>query len=127
FLYIFPTSLDGMLRALGDRATRLKSLRRVFTSAEVLDDDLRDRVKRQLGVDASANYGTTEGFVAWQCPAGSYHINAEHMLGELLDEHDHPVPVGEMGRVVLTTLQNRVMPLVRYAIGDYAIGASGSC
>jgi len=32
-----------------------------------------------------------------------------------------------MGRVLVTTLENELMPLVRYEIGDYAIAADGDC
>ncbi len=60
-------------------------------------------------------------------PAGNYHQNAEHVLIELVDEAGREVAPGELGRVLLTTLENFVMPLVRYEIGDYAVAASGDC
>ena len=37
------------------------------------------------------------------------------------------VDPGAMGRVLVTTLENYLMPLVRYEIGDYAIAARGTC
>jgi phenylacetate-CoA ligase len=60
-------------------------------------------------------------------PRQNYHINAEHVLLEIVDESGRPAAPGAMGRVLVTTLQNRLMPLVRYEIGDYAIAANGSC
>jgi len=73
------------------------------------------------------NYGSSEAFLAWQCPAGSYHVNAEHVLLEIVDEAGRPAVPGEMGRVLVTTLENRLMPLVRYEIGDYATAEDGPC
>src|SRR6202021_2920702 len=46
---------------------------------------------------------------------------------EVVDERGAPSRAGEMGRVLVTTLQNHLMPLVRYEIGDYAIVATEPC
>jgi len=54
-------------------------------------------------------------------------MNAEHVFLEIVDEAGREVAPGEMGRVLVTTLENYLMPLVRYQIGDYAIAAEGSC
>jgi phenylacetate-coenzyme A ligase PaaK-like adenylate-forming protein len=127
FIYVYPSVLDGLLRAIDRQRLRLPSLRRVFCGAEVLDESVRDRARRQLGVDIRENYGSTEAFIAWHCPAGNYHQNAEHVFVELLDDEGHEAAPGHMGRVVLTTLENGLMPLLRYEIGDYAIAAEGVC
>jgi len=127
FIYSYPSVLDGVLRTLESTGSSLPSLRRVFTGAELVEDSLRERVRRTLGVEISANYGSAEAFIAWQCPAGNYHQNAEHVLVELLDDTGRAVAAGEMGRVVFTTLENHLMPLIRYEIGDYAIAAGGNC
>ena len=95
--------------------------------AETVDDALRQRARRTLGVEIADNYGATEGFIAWQCPQGSYHINAEHVLVELVDDSGDQVAPGEMGRVLITTLENYLMPLLRYDLSDYAIAAAGTC
>jgi len=127
YLYMFPSNLEGMLQVLEKNNRKLRSLRRVFTVAETVDDALRERTRRVLGVEIADNYGATEGFIAWQCPQGSYHINAEHVLVELVDEDGRHVAPGEMGRVLITTLENYLMPLVRYDLTDYALAAEGSC
>ena len=127
FIYGYPSVVDGLLRNLRAANLRLPALRRIFTGAEVVEDWLRERARNDFGVEISANYGSTEAFLAWQCPAGNYHQNAEHVMVELVDEAGRAVPPGQMGRVLLTTLENYLMPLVRYDIGDYAIAASGAC
>ncbi len=73
------------------------------------------------------NYGSTETFIAFQCPSGSYHINAEHVWVEIVDDTGNEVAPGQMGRVLLTTLENYLMPLVRYEIGDFATAVRSEC
>jgi len=127
FVYGFPSGIDGILRALEETGQSLPSLRHVLCGGEVMDDSLRERARRRLGLDLRDNYGSTEAFLAFQCPEGSYHVNAEHVLIEIVDEASHEAAAGEMGKVLVTTLENYLMPLVRYEIGDYAIAARGGC
>jgi phenylacetate-CoA ligase len=127
FIYGYPSVLDGLLRNLTSANLRLPSLRRIFAGAELVEDSLRERAQRDFGIEIAANYGSTEAFLAWQCPAGSYHQNAEHVLVEVVDDVGRAVAPGQMGHVLLTTLENHLMPLVRYDIGDYAFAANGSC
>jgi phenylacetate-CoA ligase len=127
FIYGCPSDLDGMLRVLEDTGQDLPSLRQVFSGGEVVDESLRDRMRRKLGLEMHDNYGTTEAFLAWQCPQGNYHINAEHVVLEVVDESGRQVAAGQMGKVLVTTLENYLMPLIRYEIGDYATAVSGSC
>lgn len=126
-LYAYPVNLDALSRMFEAEGWRLPSLRKIFAGSEVLEPSVRQRTRRVFGVDVADNYGSTEAFIAWECPAGSYHVNAEHVLLEILDDAGRPVAPGQMGRVVITTLHNRLMPLVRYEIGDHAVAASGSC
>ena len=53
--------------------------------------------------------------------------NAEHVLLEIVDEAGRDVAPGNIGRVLVTTLENYLMPLVRYEIGDYAVATQGRC
>ncbi|UCD83823.1 MAG: phenylacetate--CoA ligase family protein [Deltaproteobacteria bacterium] len=127
FLYTIPSNLEALLDLFEASGQRLPSLKRLFTGGEVLEDDLRSRAHRVLGVEVSDNYGTTEAFLAWECPEGSYHINSEHVLLEVVDEAGRPVAPGKTGKVLVTTLENYLMPLVRYEIGDYAVAAEENC
>jgi phenylacetate-CoA ligase len=126
-IFSYPEFLEEIIKELERSGRTLPSLKKVFTGSEVLDDPVRQHARDALGVEIADSYGTTEGFIAWQCPAGRYHVNAEHMLLEIVDDEDREVAPGQMGRVVVTTLENRLMPLVRYEIGDYAVASDGRC
>lgn len=127
YLSIYPSNLEWLLRVIEKSGEKLRSLRLIFTGSEVVDDSLRARASLLLGARIADNYGSTEAFLAWQCPRGSYHVNAEHVLIEIVDDDDRPVRPGAMGRVLVTTLENLLMPLVRYEIGDFAVAVEGTC
>jgi phenylacetate-CoA ligase len=127
FIYTLPSNLDALLIFLAGEDPQLPALRKVFTGGEVLDDSLRERTREALGVEIADNYGMTELFPAWQCPAGSYHMNAEHVILELVDDDGSPVKPGDLGRVVATTLENYLAPLIRYDLNDYAVAVEGNC
>lgn len=127
FLYTLPSNLGALLDRLDGNRPAFRSLRRVFCGGEVVDQALRDRVRAALGVEICDNYGTTEAFLAWQCPAGGYHLNAEHVIVEVVDDDGREVTPGSLGRVLVTTLENRVCPLIRYEVGDYAEIAQKPC
>jgi len=69
------------------------------------------------------------GYLALQCPdTDDYHVQSENVLLEVLNEAGQPCQPGEIGQVVLTALHNFAMPLIRYALGDYAeIGPRCTC
>jgi len=127
FLYSYPVNLDGLARIFAARGERLPSLKKIFSGSEVLEDSQRARMRRVFGVEVADNYGSTEAFMAWECPQGSYHINAEHVIVEVVDEAGRPSAPGTLGRVLVTTLRNRLMPLIRYEIGDWAVAAESAC
>jgi phenylacetate-CoA ligase len=69
------------------------------------------------------------GYIALQCPRFEhYHVQAENLLVEILDEQDNSCEPGQIGRVIVSSLHNFAMPLIRYDIGDYAeAGAQCAC
>ena len=109
---------------------RLPGLREVRTLGEASTPDLRALCREAWGVPLVDVYSAEEvGYIALQCPEHEhYHVQAESVLVEILDERGAPAPPGETGRVVVTDLHNFAMPLVRYEIGDYAeVGEPCAC
>ncbi|HUA36590.1 MAG TPA: AMP-binding protein, partial [Candidatus Binataceae bacterium] len=127
FIYSLPSNLEGLLAVFADGKRKLFSLKRIFTGGEILEESVRKDARRYLNAEIADNYGSTEAFLAWQCPAGSYHVNAEHVIVEIVDENGKQVCAGSAGRVLVTTLENRLMPLIRYDLGDYAIASDARC
>jgi phenylacetate-CoA ligase len=113
-LYGFP----GQLALLGEAAAGTLRPRLVFTSGELLDRGLRRRLERAFATPVLDVYGCTEvKEIAFQCPEeGGYHLNADWLYLEALEAND---PSGmPTGTLVVTSLANYGMPLIRYAMGD---------
>lgn len=122
YILTYPNNLRGILVQCEKKQITFPGLREVRTISEVVDPDLRQQCLAVLGVPLVDVYSADEvGYIAVECPQSDvYHIQAEHLLVEILDDHDQPCQQGETGRVVLTCLLNYAMPLIRYEILDYA-------
>ncbi|HEY8775339.1 MAG TPA: hypothetical protein VIM33_02540 [Gaiellaceae bacterium] len=122
-----PTELRRVCEALDARGAALRP-KIVFSQGEVLPAGTRTQVERVLGVSPAQLYGLTEvGYVAWQCECrGPLHVNAEAYVVEVLRDR-RPALAGELGRVVITDLRGRTMPLLRYDTGDLALAAEAPC
>ncbi len=122
YLHSYPPLIYDLARHFIATDQRLPSLQRVFTHGGVVEPKVREACRQAWDVDILDAYSANEvGHIAIQCAArGGYHLQAEHLLVEVLDDGGRPCRAGQTGRVVVTDLYNYAMPLVRYEIGDYA-------
>ena len=130
YLLTLGTNLLELAREMHRRGMRLPRLREAETYGDALSQEARDECRALLGVQVADMYTAAEaGYIALHCPdQDQYHVQSENLLVEILNENGRPCRAGETGRVVLTTLHNFAMPLVRYDIGDYAEpGAPCAC
>ena len=130
YLLSYPSNLLAVARRLDARGAGLPSLRATMTISEMLPAAVRDEIGARLGVPNADSYSAQEaGYLALQCPAGAgYHVPAETVLLEVLDDRGVPCPPGAVGRVVVTPLHNFATPLIRYDIGDFAeVGPAQVC
>lgn len=100
----------------------------LFTLAEVLTPEDRGILSKQWGVEPIDLYGANEvGHIAFQCPQRQgYHINADSLHVEIL-VNGRPAQPGERGEVVVTNFDLRVVPIIRYRVGDIAAKIEGTC
>ncbi|MDD5329028.1 MAG: hypothetical protein PHX38_03425 [Sulfuricella sp.] len=122
YLITHPSNLQALVERSNERGIRPAGLREVRTFGEMLKPDLRAQVRDAWGIPLSDLYSAEElGYIALQCPESEhYHIQAENLLVEVLREDGTPCAPGEIGMVVVTTLHNFAMPLIRYRLLDYA-------
>lgn len=122
YLLSSPTNLHALAALFLERGHSLPGLEQVIAYGEVLDPETRLLCREAWQVEVKDMYSAMEvGHMALQCPDHEhYHIMAESIMVEILDENGKPCLPGELGRVVLTSLHNFAMPLIRYEIGDYA-------
>jgi phenylacetate-CoA ligase len=88
----------------------------------------KEVAERVFGVPVASLYASSEASgLAYQCPAGNLHISSDHIWVEFLREDDSPANPDEPARIVVTTLNNFVMPLIRYEVGDIGSYSSKIC
>ncbi len=97
--------------------------------SQTLTPSMRALIATALGVRVHLNYGLNEiGLVASWCDEGDrYHVHAEHCHVEIVDGEGRPARPGERGRMLITSLNNFAMPLLRYDADDLAIAVEGAC
>ncbi len=96
------------------------SLKVCIITSEMLFEDDKILLENQLGVPIVNEYGCSEaGVIAFTNPQGEWEVDSKTLFVEILDETDKALPLGEEGRIVITSLHNRAHPFIRYEIGDY--------
>jgi len=118
----YATNVQALAVRSRELGIRLPQLKQVRTFGEMLRPDARDVVRDAWGVEIADSYSSEElGYIALQCPvSGHYHVQSENLIVEVLDQNGAPCAPGEIGEVVVSTLHNFAMPLIRYASGDFA-------
>ena len=111
------------------RDTRLKTL---VIGAEPHSEEQRRRIEQMLGVKAYNSFGMSEMCgpgVAFECrEQNGMHIWEDYYIVEIVDPVTlEPVPEGEVGELVLTTINREAMPLLRYRTRDLTRILPGDC
>lgn len=100
----------------------------IATSMMLLQKE-RALIEEVFRCKVSNRYGCEEvGLIASQCEKhAGLHINVDDVYVEVLREDGSPAALGEPGKIVLTDLGNRGMPLIRYRVEDVGVLGKGVC
>lgn len=114
--------LGESIREMGIDRNSLK-LRCGFFGAEPWSEEMRKQIEELLGVDALDIYGLTEiagPGVSFEClEKNGMHVNEDHVIPEIIDPAtEMPLPYGEKGELVFTTITKTGMPMLRYRTHD---------
>jgi phenylacetate-CoA ligase len=131
-----PNVLDGYSSALLLLAKEVERLslktinpKFIISGAELLDGNSRDYIGNVFGVPVYDQYSSVEfDRMSWQCRRKmGYHIDADALIIQFLDKNGEEVSSGETGEIVVTSLFNYAMPLIRYSIGDVGTPSDETC
>ncbi|WP_448172096.1 phenylacetate--CoA ligase family protein [Rhizobacter fulvus] len=122
-----PSFLKIILEKADDSGVALRSLTKASVGGEAFPPSLRDWMLAR-GVDAYQSYGTADlGLVAYETAARQGLVLDEGVIVEIVRPGTgDPVPEGEVGEVVVTTL-NPGYPLIRFGTGDLSAVLPGTC
>lgn len=130
FIKCFPNSLAVFARYVSDKGIELPAVNGISCTGENLYPEQKELFSSTFGAPVFEKYGTKDaGIIACECRMhDGLHLFTEGAVVELVDASGREVGPGEMGRILVTDLFNRAMPLIRYDIGDMAVAAgSGAC
>ncbi len=101
----------------------------ILSTCMVLHDFERAKVEEVFNCKVTNRYGCEEvSLIACECERHEgLHVNSDCVYVEILDERGVPCEPGVPGRVVVTDLANRAMPMIRYEVGDMARWAESPC
>lgn len=113
----------SVIQSKGLSPKRDLQLKRVYLGAEPYSEETRQKIEEMLGVDVFNCYGLSEmggPGVGFECPAkNGLHIWEDAFLVEIVNpETGEWVKEGEVGELVLTSLNRTAMPLIRYRTRD---------
>lgn len=112
----YPSSLYQFARFLSDNKLSFNwGIKGIISSAEMLHTHYKTLAESVFETRVFNRYGGREvGLIAMECYEGRMHINCRDLYLEI----DSPDPYSQPGDILITQLNNYVMPFIRYRIGD---------
>jgi phenylacetate-CoA ligase len=122
-----PSFLKIIVEKAAEMGVALPSLKKAMVSGEAFPPSLRDWLAER-GIAGYQCYATADlGLIAYETPAREGLVLDEGVIVEIVRPGTgDPVPAGEVGELVITTL-NPDYPLIRFGTGDLSAVLPGQC
>lgn len=128
----YVTRIKEVMDELGIDPKKDTKLKLLAIGAEPHSEEQRKKIEKMLGVKAYNSFGMSEMCgpgVGFECKEqNGLHFWEDYYIVEIVDpETLEPVPDGEIGELVLTTINREAMPLLRYRTRDLTRLLPGTC
>ena len=128
----YATRLAEVFYEMGIDPKKDTKLKIFCLGAEPHSEEQRQRIEQLFGIKAYNCFGMSEmngPGVAFECKEqNGLHVWEDYVIPEILDPVTlQPVPEGEVGELVLTTINREAMPLFRYRTRDLTRFIPGDC
>jgi phenylacetate-CoA ligase len=123
----YPSRIGPIARRVVGKQIKGLRPKLIITNSEVLTEKDANAIQQAFGIKPTNVYDAWEfGNIAWECTRHEgMHINSDRLIVETINQG--ATVVGAPGEVVITDLDNKAMPLIRYATGDIAVLATDAC
>ena len=113
-------SIYELARYAKERNLSIREQRAIHAAAGTVYDFMRDEIEAVFKCRLFNHYGSREvGPIASECSAhDGLHVMADNCFVEVVDDDGNVCVPGQAGNIVVTSLNNYSMPLIRYKIGD---------
>ncbi|HMK65717.1 MAG TPA: phenylacetate--CoA ligase family protein [Thermodesulfobacteriota bacterium] len=126
-----PIQILSLVRQVSGRTIPRNRLKSVLLSTDNVPWTITEEINRVWGCPVYSHYGSTEMGYGGGVSCGAvdgYHLQEADLFFEIIDHYSgKPLPDGQSGEIVFTTLTRQAMPLIRYRTGDLAALISEPC
>ena len=124
----YVDAVHAMARYIRRTGSAIRPLASIMACAGTVTPDARADIQAAFGARVHNKYGSRDcADMACECDRGRIHIYSHQVRLEVVDDHGRPAPPGQVGRLLVTLLDNPSFPLIRYEIGDMAALDSAEC
>jgi phenylacetate-CoA ligase len=125
YFYGYSSLLLQFAKQINKKAkNNFTNLKAIIPTAEKLSSQQRIFLKNVFGCNIAEEYGCSEvDIIAFECEYGSMHIISENLLVEVVNESNNDT----VGKVIVSDLNNRKMPLIRYELDDFVKLSNKRC
>jgi phenylacetate-CoA ligase len=129
YIYGYPSAIYLLAEHCRIHGIEDISFDAVFSTAEMLLPQYRELIEDQFGCRVFDMCGSYDGGAqAMECEEhNGFHISAEKVIVEIVDDDGNPVEPGRTGRIIVTDLHNYAMPFIRYENGDIGSLSNEQC
>ena len=122
-------AIDHLASYIEDEQLKIQPPKAIWVTSSPVSSVQRKRIERIFEAPVYDQYGCGEMFwLAAQCgERGGLHINYEGRYIEFVEENGRGCEEGQYGRILITDLDNRLFPLIRYENGDRGRSLAGQC
>lgn len=94
-------------------------IEKIITTGENVSKQLRSKIEEMWGAKLISMFASSEAVLGIECSIhDGFHVLNNNIIIEIIDECGDPVKEGEIGELVITPLNKKMMPLIRYKMGD---------
>ena len=121
--------LEYYYEYLKDHPYRFTNLQVIENNGSYISDEEKTKYQEIFGCKVANNYGCREVWnMAYDCSQDHLHVNENSIVLELVDDAGNIITEpNTVGNVVITSLKQRIMPFIRYQIGDIGYYPAGEC
>lgn len=124
----YPSVLFLLAKTIGKGDAASLKLKFILSNSELLSPYVRSFCEETFGCRVYDDYSCLEfSAIASECRMQNLHIAADNVIVEVLGETGKTAKPGDIGRLIVTSLNNYSMPYIRYEIGDVGVLARERC
>jgi len=125
-----PSIIVLLINKLKELSIKL-DIKKVYTVGEMMFETTANYIKSFFdGVNIKSMYGSVDcagiGVQCINCNLSDYHV-LDYVYVEILDDDNNVLPKGSIGNIVVTVLKNRLVPIIRYKLGDQGVILKDKC